>query len=577
MKMLLLCGLAALTTLSAFAQRPIGQPVVIDIARFGARPDSKTDSTPAFQQALREAAKYPNGAILRLAKGRYDFFPDKAARHEIFPANLMDSADPRTIALDLQGLQNLTIDGQGALLVMRARMSILAAEKCTGLTLKNIAFDFARPTVSEIKVLETGDNYWVGEIPPDETYVIEDGKKLVFTGENWRSAQGFCVRYDAKTTRMQRVGGNDDPRNGVESIKEIRPRVLRFEMSRNPQLTVGNSYQYRDTRRENVGLWFSLCRDVRLENIGIYANDGFAIHGQQTENFSASRVFVGPRPGSGRTAAAWADILHFTECKGRIDIRDSVLTQSHDDVLNVQGINFQITERIAPEKILVRFAHGQAWGFQAFFPGDEIEFIRAASLRSFGAARVKAAEMKSPKEMIVTLDKAAPEGIELGKDCVENITWTPSLHMSGCRAAGIATRGLLISTRQPVLVESNNLSTTMEPILIADDANSWFESGPVRDVTIRKNDFAGLAHPAIRVHPEVRQGDGPVHRNIRIEGNTFHDARPGEIDLSWVEDVRITGNRFLFSGDKPPAPEAFVRSSNATGVEIKNNTVAKEK
>jgi hypothetical protein len=555
-----------------FSCRAQADLVTLDAARFGAAPNSGADATPVFQKALQEAAKHSGGVLLRVPKGRYDFFPQSAAKLQIFPSNLMDESGPRSVALDLQQLDNLTIDGQGSLFVMRGKISILAAQNCRNLTLKNIAFDYAEPPVAEIRVLESGADSWLGEVHPDSPYRI-DGNNLVFSGESWKGARNFCVRYDARSTRTRYAGGNADPLNGVLSISQERPRVLRFAMNRDPQLTVGDSYQYRNTRRENVGLWFSLCQDLRLDDVAVYASDAFSVLAQQCENIAIDRFFGGPRPGSGRTASAWADVFHFTLCKGKIEIRDSVMSHTQDDAINVQGINFQIKEQPAPDQLVVRFTHPQAWGFQPFFAGDDIAFVRASSLRDFGAAKVVNAKMQNPKEILITLDRAAPTGIALGKDCVEPVTWNPSLHVSSCQVEAINTRGFLISTRQPVVIENTSFSTNMASILIADDANSWFESGPVRDVTIRNNVFKGLSHPAIDVHPEVRVGDGPVHRNIRIEDNTFIDAQAGDIALSYVDDVRVFGNRFVVASDTLPAPESFVRRSNASGVALQNNVV----
>lgn len=84
---------------------------MIDVARFGAHPDSGQDATLAFQKALGEIAKYPRGATLRVPKGRYDFSSQNAAKLQILPSNLMDETGPHTVALDLQNHDNLTIDG----------------------------------------------------------------------------------------------------------------------------------------------------------------------------------------------------------------------------------------------------------------------------------------------------------------------------------------------------------------------------------------------------------------------------------------------------------------------------------
>jgi hypothetical protein len=68
----------------------------------------------------------------------------------------------------------------------------------------------------------------------------------------------------------------------------------------------------------------------------------------------------------------------------------------------------------------------------------------------------------------------------------------------------------------------------MSSILVSCDASNWYESGPVRDLTIRRNTFRHPSpnHPVIWINPEntVIDEAAPVHENIRIEDNTFESG-----------------------------------------------------
>ena len=86
----------------------------------------------------------------------------------------------------------------------------------------------------------------------------------------------------------------------------------------------------------------------------------------------------------------------------------------------------------------------------------------------------------------------------------------------------IPTRGFLITTRRRVLVEDNEfLNTHMSAILVEDDARGWYESGCVRDMTIRGNRFIRCGEPVIHINPRNTVANDSVHRNIRIENNEF--------------------------------------------------------
>jgi len=106
-------------------------------------------------------------------------------------------------------------------------------------------------------------------------------------------------------------------------------------------------------------------------------------------------------------------------------------------------------------------------------------------------------------------------------------------------------RGVLVSTPGRVLIERNRFASSGSAVLIAGDANYWYESGAGRDVTIRGNVFAPacLGSPyqfgegIVSVYPEIPAPDTafPFHRNIRIEDNEFH---PSDYPVLYAKSVR---------------------------------------
>jgi polygalacturonase len=238
---------------------------------------------------------------------------------------------------------------------------------------------------------------------------------------------------------------------------------------------------------------------------------------------------VTPRPASGRTMPGFADAMHFSGCKGEIKIENSHFKGMHDDPVNVHGTHLKVVGILSPQRLKVRFMHSQSYGFNAFFPGDSIGFVNTESLKVFGQAVVQSAELVSPYEMVIGLVAPAAKDLSVG-DCLENITWNPSLTIRNCRFESVNTRGLLFTTRKKVLLEGNTFYRTgMAAILISNDASGWYESGPVEDVDIRNNVFEECGYNSapnnyyISILPDTKKpGEGYyVHRNIRITGNTF--------------------------------------------------------
>ena len=84
----------------------------------------------------------------------------------------------------------------------------------------------------------------------------------------------------------------------------------------------------------------------------------------------------------------------------------------------------------------------------------------------------------------------------------------------------------------------------MSAILVADDARSWFESGPVHNLVIRNNVFNRCLGSIIWINPENRKKEGAVHRNITIENNVFtlnsKDDKP--VVFHSVDNLKINNN-----------------------------------
>ena len=154
------------------------------------------------------------------------------------------------------------------------------------------------------------------------------------------------------------------------------------------------------------------------------------------------------------------------------------------------------------------------------------------------------------------LQKPAPAEVKVG-DALENLTWSPDVTIRNNDFDSNRARGLLVSTPGRVLIENNRFQSSGSAILIAGDANAWYESGAVRDVIIRGNEFgeACLSSPyqfgegIISILPEIPKPELglPFHRNIRIEDNTF---RPSDFPVLYaksVDGLTFSGNRIVRS------------------------------
>jgi len=146
------------------------------------------------------------------------------------------------------------------------------------------------------------------------------------------------------------------------------------------------------------------------------------------------------------------------------------------------------------------------------------------------------------------------------------------------------TRGLLITTPKKVVVENNFFYRVgMYAIQISGDANSWYESGAVEDVTIRNNIFDGCNYNnyydnrsyIIGIIPENHEiaKNAWVHRNITIENNTFKVFADNLILKARSTDVlNFKGNTVEYSSFKPQFKNRHKSPSNAPSFILDNCT-----
>jgi hypothetical protein len=118
----------------------------------------------------------------------------------------------------------------------------------------------------------------------------------------------------------------------------------------------------------------------------------------------------------------------------------------------------------------------------------------------------------------------------------------------------------------------------MHAILIAADVNSWYESGAVKDVLIRKNSFleCGYNLPAfsyaIAILPEVKtveQGKY-VHGNIRIINNKFELLTDQALVAQSVNGLIFSRNT-LYSNTAATAQKDDATSVSVSTVSIRNS------
>lgn len=501
------------------------------------------------------------------------FCTNTAKRHEN-PKGL------RRTAMYLNNKKNIVIDGNGATVIVHGKMTPFLFDNCENITVRNLSVDYACPTMTEFKVLSNENGVCKIRINPDCLFRVEENN-LIWQGENdkngnpyWEDLYNGNKRYikvfDPVTEKCR-----DFRRDNLkfEKIEQIDDYTLKVRLENKAvAFEEGCIFQTRNIIRDQTGAYFNRCKNLHFENLRIKFMHGLGMVSQFCENITYKNCDF--TPAEGRTIASTADFFQFSGCKGNIVIDSCKAWGAQDDYVNVHGTHLRIIEQNSEENsITVRFMHDETWGFQAFEKGDELEFIKWDTLIPYKKAVVVDYKRLSDTDIKLVVDNI-PDGIIFEKDVVENATWTPNLHVTGCDFGPTSGRGILCTTRGKVVIENNRFRNLWGPaLLIEDDCNFWFESGYTKEIVFRNNyveacEYAEMWEnaPVIRYTPKVMDESSTeyVHGKLVLSGNTFRKAKKGRhyIHLEYLREAEITDNNF-------DAPYTVV--TNAVGNVIDKN------
>jgi hypothetical protein len=502
----------------------------VSIREFGYVPNSRVNAVPFIKKAL-EACRNKENALLVFPKGRYDFWPQYCEEKLYYESNT-DVIPLRRCPVLIEDFKNLTIDGMGSDFIYHDRMQPITIDSSQNITIRNINIDWDTPMMAQGKIVAVGDDYIDVAINPESPYEIENGK-IFFLGEGWKSELWDAMEFDKETKFIAQGCGDGCLSNGFYSYKakEISSGLVRINYQIGRKLGLGNYLALRHSARDHAGTFIINSRNVTIENLNMFQNAGLGILSQYSENLTFRSVNCVPNASKNRIFAGHDDGLHFSNCKGQITVDNCRFLGLMDDPINVHGTSVQIIEKVNDRKLVCKFMHDQSIGFVWARPGEKVGLIDNESMNTFGTCVAESFTARNSKEFEITFKDVLPQEVAVG-DALENLTWSPDVLIKNSFFGSCRARGILVTTPGKVVIEDNVFESSGSAILIAGDANGWFESGAVKDVVIRNNLFNDacmtsvyqFCEAIISIYPEIPQMNinKPFHRNIRIEKNTFN-------------------------------------------------------
>lgn len=506
--------------------------VVLEAADFGLKAGVREDQSAALQKAISALRAHP-GATLNIVKGEYHFYREGALGMSFHLSN-HDQPKVHPVGVPLVDLNGAHIKGNGSLFLFHGQMMPVLIMDSKKVTLADVAIDFERPFYSEAVVVSTTPDTVDVTIDKKHFPFEVQNKKLKFIGEGWETGIVSAIAFEKKTGHIVEgtsdIGGNPD----AEMLPDGKIR-LSWNLE-GMGIKAGDTLTLRNWARPHPAVGIYRAEDTVLNKVPLHSSFGMALLAQRSSNISIHGGGSYPRKDSGRVYSASADATHYSNTKGLLLSEGGTYEGMMDDAINVHSTCLSLAEIGSPDTIRCTYKHGQAVGFEVFLPGEKLRFIAGPTLENGAEVTVKSVRKLDTNNLLITLAKPLPKGVVVG-DAVENADYQPEVIFRGNVVRNNRARGSLFTTPKRVLVEGNNFDhSSGSALLLAGDAQGWYESGPCYDVIIRKNKFTHnltsryqFTNAILSFYPEVKQLDKQkkyYHRNVLIEDNEFvtHDV-----------------------------------------------------
>ncbi|MBQ7023214.1 MAG: hypothetical protein IJN29_06510 [Akkermansia sp.] len=494
------------------------------------QPNTDNDSGPAMRELLQAAARQSlsgSSVTLELPKGEYHFYPEGALRMSYYISN-HDQQDIQPVGVPIVGQKNLTINGNGSTFIFHGRMQPILLMDSQNITLRDITIRHDNPYYNEGKIVEIKDGTTTLEFTPSFRWEVKN-KRYYLMGDGEAKSPGAVLAFQ-QDGRMVPTGRGGDIA-WPNHCQQVAPnRVKFFTDAAAKGLQVGHILVLRHYGRPHPAMVLYRADGTVLNNVVFQDSQGMALIAQRSRDITIDGGGCICAPD--RVYTVSADATHFSNCAGTITVKNALYEGMMDDAINVHSTCLAIEKLVSDREFIARYMHPQAVGFEVFLPGEKVQFIKGRTLENHPeCATARKVEKIDETHLRIVLDAPLPAGICAG-DAIENADWYPAVNFIGCTVRHNRARGSLFTTPKPVLVKDCKfVASHGSAILLAGDAQGWYESGRCLDVRIINNLFDHnltaryqFTEAIISIYPEVKEPNRQTeryHRNILIEGNTF--------------------------------------------------------
>jgi len=488
---------------------------------------------------------------------------NKTVKKYLYVSN--NDACEKNIAFYYEHKKNIVIDGDGDTIMFDGDITGFVFEDCENIIIKNISIDYSFNAHFELKISKIINNKIYLQQRDGFEFTLDDG--IITLTDGRKIEKGLMLPYDENKSRpdfrtaFYRFGFDDCVEGLTPFCLNLKKDELGYYVLNDESysLKVGQVLVFMFSPRNNQAFFFENCKKISFEHVSIGYSPSMGIVAQLCEDIRLTDVTV-KKNGMHGLVSTCADATHFVNCCRKVELYDCKFFNMLDDGANFHG-NYTKVVSVDGNKIIAEIRHFQQFGVNVYKDGDVIDVYKGDTIDLRKQIKVNSSRFISPSMLELTLDSA--EGI-VENDTLENAERMPEVTISRCRCGDNRPRAFLLTTPKKVVVENCEFSNCAHAIDISGDTTYWFESGRVKDITIRNNVFNvcnyNEGYYPIWIRPHFNDSAGKYyHKNIKIENNTFIGFTDGMVQAANVSGLIIRENRFVRSEEYP-----FIATENGS-------------
>lgn len=508
--------------------------------------------TPIFNQIIEEVKNSGGETVIELEQGDYYFKRSGSKKRRLYSSGTHSCEN--YVLFPIENIKNLTIEGNNSNFIYCDRVQPFLISESENITLRNFTTDYSFYRYAYAKVLAVNDEGFEIELNKNEfDYFVSDGFLNFVCGEDvlsTRSRQISMRRFlpTKSGVTFLRVGNCEahlnkaalnlyadavETKNGV-FFKYRECTECKAEYECGDTIILGY-----DNNREAQAFYCEFSKNIQLQNVCIYRNGGMGFVADICENIILDEYKIMKKAGREEYFTSTADGIFLTNCSGDFVLRNSYISDTYDDAMNVHGYYTKIEEVLSPKKVKLMQAHPAHDGFIPCFKGDKLHLSYEGTLNEAFVLEVEDISYDENRDNIILTFKEEAE-LKVGM-LVENPDRTPNVLIEN----NIVKRAphIRLSARN-MIVRNNDFSLEYCDIYIDDLIDFWGESGAVKNVLISGNKFSNTSPRNISISSCRPDASNHLHENVVICDNIFKRSKEEALSISGIKNIEIKDNVF---------------------------------